>query len=100
MTPKTIPRISFFRFKTSANASAESLTDRLQQKIALVNAPRNRPYNLSISIGVAHYDPNEGCTIEELMGRADRVMYEEKRKKRTLQPVKLHLESRRMEAVA
>ena len=83
-----------------ADESAESLTDRLQQKIALVNAQRNRPYNLSISIGVAHYDPNEACTIEELMGRADRVMYEEKRKKRTLQPVKLHLESRRMEAVA
>ena len=83
-----------------ADESAESLTDRLQQKIALVNAQRNRPYNLSISIGVAHYDPNEACTIEELMGRADRVMYEEKRKKRTLQPGKLHLESRRMEAVA
>ena len=83
-----------------ADESAESLTDRLQQKIALVNAQRNRPYNLSISIGVAHYDPNEACTIEELMGRADRVMYEEKRKKRTLQPVKLRLESRRIEAVA
>jgi diguanylate cyclase (GGDEF)-like protein/PAS domain S-box-containing protein len=80
--------------------SAESLTDRLQQKIALANAQRNRPYDLSISIGVAHYDPDEACTIEELMGRADRVMYEEKRKKRTLQPVKLRLESRRMEAVA
>ena len=83
-----------------ADESAESLTDRLQQKIALVNAQRNRPYNLSISIGVAHYDPNEACPIEELLGRADRVMYEEKRKKRTLQSVRLRLESRRMEAVA
>ncbi len=83
-----------------ADESAESLMDRLQQKIALANAQRNRPYDLSISIGVAHYDPDEACTIEELMGRADRVMYEEKRKKRTLQPVKLRLESRRIEAVA
>jgi diguanylate cyclase (GGDEF)-like protein/PAS domain S-box-containing protein len=83
-----------------ADESAESLTDRLQQKIALANAQRNRPYDLSISIGVAHYDPDEACTIEELMGRADRVMYEEKRKKRTLQPVKLRLESRQIEAVA
>jgi len=80
--------------------SAESLTERLQQKIALANAQRNRPYDLSISIGVAHYDPDEACTIEELMGRADRVMYEEKRKKRTLQPVKLRVESRQIEAVA
>jgi diguanylate cyclase (GGDEF)-like protein/PAS domain S-box-containing protein len=83
-----------------ADESAESLTDRLQQKIALANSQRNRPYDLSISIGVAHYDPDEACTIEELMGRADRVMYEEKRRKRTLQPVKLRLESRRIEAVA
>jgi diguanylate cyclase (GGDEF)-like protein/PAS domain S-box-containing protein len=83
-----------------ADESAESLTDRLQQKIALANAQRNRAYDLSISIGVAHYDPDEACTIEELMGRADRVMYEEKRKKRTLQPVKLRLESRPIEAVA
>ncbi|HLR05729.1 MAG TPA: diguanylate cyclase [Pyrinomonadaceae bacterium] len=83
-----------------ADESAESLMDRLQQKIALANAQRNRPYDLSISIGVAHYDPDEACTIEELMGRADRVMYEEKRKKRTLQPVKLRLESRRIEAAA
>jgi diguanylate cyclase (GGDEF)-like protein/PAS domain S-box-containing protein len=83
-----------------ADESAESLTDRLQQKIAVANVQRNRPYDLSISIGVAHYDPDEACTIEELMGRADRVMYEEKRKKRTLQPVKLRLESRQIEAVA
>jgi diguanylate cyclase (GGDEF)-like protein/PAS domain S-box-containing protein len=83
-----------------ADESAESLTERLQQKIDLANAQRNRPYDLSISIGVAHYDPDEACTIEELMGRADRVMYEEKRKKRTLQPVKLRLESRQIEAVA
>ena len=83
-----------------ADESAESLTDRLQQKIALANAQRHRPYDLSISIGVAHYDPDEACTIEELMGRADRVMYEEKRKKRTLQPVKLRLEPRQIEAVA
>ena len=79
-----------------ADESAESLTERLQQKIDLANAQRNRPYDLSISIGVAHYDPDEACTIEELMGRADRVMYEEKRKKRTLQPVKLRLEPARL----
>jgi diguanylate cyclase (GGDEF)-like protein/PAS domain S-box-containing protein len=83
-----------------ADESADSLTDRLQQKIALANAQRNRPYDLSISIGVAHYDPDEACTIEELMGRADHVMYEEKRKKRTVQPAKLRLEPRQVEAVA
>lgn len=84
----------------AADESAALLTVRLQEKIDLANAQRNRPYDLSISIGVAHYDPDEACSIEELMERADRVMYEEKRKKRTLQTVKLRLEPRPIEAVA
>ena len=83
-----------------ADESAESLTERLQQKIDLANAQRNRPYDLSISIGVTHFDPDEACTIEELMARADSVMYEEKRRKRARQPVSLHLEPRQLEAVA
>ncbi|HVS81673.1 MAG TPA: diguanylate cyclase [Pyrinomonadaceae bacterium] len=80
--------------------SADSLTERLQQKIDLTNAQRNRPYDLSISIGVTHFDPDEACTIEELMARADSVMYEEKRRKRARQPVRLHVEPRQIEAVA
>ena len=80
--------------------SASVLTERLQQRIDQANAQRNRPYDLSISIGITHFDPDESCTIEEVMARADGVMYEEKRRKRNNQPVRLHIEPRPVEAVA
>ena len=83
----------------SPGESAGSLMERLQEKLAAANAQRNRAYDLSISIGVTQFDPDEACTMEELMARADRVMYEEKRRKPTRQTIRPHLE-RRIEAVA
>lgn len=82
--------------------SADSLIERLQEKIGHGNAQRHRPYDLSISIGVTHFDPEEEAwTIEELMGRADRAMYEQKRNKPTRRAVELRLEtSTQVEAVA
>src|SRR5262249_19979484 len=83
------------------NESADSLIERLHERISLANAQRHRPYDLSISIGVTHFDPDEAWSIEELMGRADRAMYEQKRNKPTRGAVKLQLEpSLPIEAVA
>jgi diguanylate cyclase (GGDEF)-like protein/PAS domain S-box-containing protein len=63
--------------------SAESLTTRLQEKFSASNARGNRPYNLSVSVGLAHFDDEESHSIEELMARADGAMYEDKRTKRS-----------------
>jgi diguanylate cyclase (GGDEF)-like protein len=52
----------------------EILTARLQQRLDAHNAHAQRPYPLSISIGVARYDPDVPCTIDELMAQADRSM--------------------------
>lgn len=41
-----------------------------------------QPYPLSLSVGFAYYDPENPCTIEELLVKADRYMYEDKRTKR------------------
>jgi GGDEF domain-containing protein len=39
----------------------------------------NRPYTLSVSIGMAAYDPDRDRDIDELIERADRsMMYREK----------------------
>src|SRR5262249_8196084 len=63
--------------------SADSLITRLQDNLDATNARRNRPYNLSVSVGLAQFD-NEGTySIEELMARADQAMYENKRAKRS-----------------
>jgi diguanylate cyclase (GGDEF)-like protein/PAS domain S-box-containing protein len=64
---------------------AESLTQRLQEKFSANNKRRNRLYDLSISVGLAHFDDAANHSIEELMARADQAMYEDKRQKRSRQ---------------
>jgi diguanylate cyclase (GGDEF)-like protein len=64
---------------------AESLTIRLQEQFRATNKRRSRPYDLSISVGLAHFDDQENHSIEELMARADQAMYEDKRRKNSRQ---------------
>jgi diguanylate cyclase (GGDEF)-like protein/PAS domain S-box-containing protein len=59
--------------------SAESLTERLQEKLNEANGRGTRPYNLSLSVGTAHFSDDDNHSIEELMAQADRAMYEQKR---------------------
>jgi diguanylate cyclase (GGDEF)-like protein len=59
----------------------ESLSRRLEEKLTDCNMRRSRPYDLSISVGLAHFDDQECHSIEELVARADRAMYEDKRRK-------------------
>jgi len=57
------------------------LVKRIRQRILQRNA-EGEPPELSVSVGLATYDPANPCPIEELLRRADEFMYEEKRKKR------------------
>lgn len=62
--------------------SAEVLTTRLRNNLKIHELKGGgRPYRLSISIGIARYDPEYPCSIDELMDRAGKLMYEEKRYK-------------------
>jgi diguanylate cyclase (GGDEF)-like protein len=63
--------------------STESLTLRLQLVFEAANARRQRPYNLSASIGIALFGDEDEHSIEQLMAVADRAMYAEKRAKRS-----------------
>ncbi len=53
------------------------LHDRLRQH----NALPDLRYEISMSIGTAVYDPSTPCTIDELMSRADAMMYAQKKEK-------------------
>ena len=66
-----------------SDESPESLSTRLQENFDASNALRNRSYNLSLSVGIAHFDDEQNHSIEELMAQADRAMYENKRQKRS-----------------
>ncbi len=55
---------------------------RLEQFLDARNNQEKRSYELSISMGFCCYDPENPITIDELMARADKLMYQEKQKRR------------------
>jgi diguanylate cyclase (GGDEF)-like protein/PAS domain S-box-containing protein len=62
-------------------AGVEIALGRLSKNIDIFNSSKEANFRLSISTGVACYDPEYPSTIEELLIRADKLMYEEKREK-------------------
>jgi two-component system cell cycle response regulator len=61
--------------------SAEIATSRLKKNLEIHNAEANRSYKLSLSFGLAYYDPENPCSIDELLVQGDKLMYEQKRHK-------------------
>ena len=62
----------------TGGAGADVLAARLQENLRVCNAREGRCYKLSLSIGVARYDPENPCSIDELIAEADKLMYEQK----------------------
>lgn len=58
---------------------------RLQKKINEFNAQKERDYKLSMSVGVAPYDPDYFRSVDELLSEADGLMYKQKRQKQNIQ---------------
>ncbi|MBM4398032.1 MAG: GGDEF domain-containing protein [Deltaproteobacteria bacterium] len=58
------------------------MTERIRTAIEARNDRSGRPYRLAYSLGVACFDPENPCTIEALMGLADRRIYAQKRDRR------------------
>jgi diguanylate cyclase (GGDEF)-like protein/PAS domain S-box-containing protein len=65
-------------------ANSEIFTARLQSLIDTRNNQENRRYRLSISVGCSYYDPENPCTLDELIAHADQLMYEQKQYKKGL----------------
>jgi len=55
--------------------------NRFHEKTAEFNRSGVCPFTLSFSAGVAGYDPENPSTIDDLLARADKRMYEDKRRK-------------------
>jgi diguanylate cyclase (GGDEF)-like protein/PAS domain S-box-containing protein len=61
------------------------IINRLQKKIDVYNSVNgHRGYKLEISAGLAYYDPQNPCSVDELLEKADSMMYEHKRRKKGL----------------
>jgi diguanylate cyclase (GGDEF)-like protein len=53
----------------------------LEQNIEIHNEQSEDPYRLTLSMGLAAFEPSMTHSIEELMSRADAALYEQKRRK-------------------
>lgn len=60
---------------------AESIKKRLYENVDAHNAKGMRPYKLSMSLGIASYNPGTSGSIDRLLLKADELMYAEKNKK-------------------
>lgn len=59
----------------------QTMTARLQSNLDHHNS-QNRYYQLSLSIGIAQFDPKKVSSLEEMIMEADKALYENKRKKK------------------
>jgi len=62
--------------------SSEVVLKRLYENIKDHNAEKSRSYPLSISVGVTQFDPHHPVSIDELLSRADALMYAQKRNRK------------------
>lgn len=80
-----IARIGGDEFVTLAIQTPTEITDtmlaRLHDYLEKHNVTEQRPYRLAISVGIARYDPEIPCTIDDLLAHADALMYQNKRNK-------------------
>jgi len=79
-----IARIGGDEFVVLLESTAENdeiLITRLSENIKDHHAKQIRNYRLSISVGVAQFDPDNPISIDDLLSKADALMYAEKRKR-------------------
>jgi diguanylate cyclase (GGDEF)-like protein len=64
--------------QVASDQTQEVLMRRLQKNLKQANSGGAR-YELSLSVGVARFDPKRAITLGELLAQADKAMYEKKR---------------------
>jgi diguanylate cyclase (GGDEF)-like protein/PAS domain S-box-containing protein len=74
----------------STKMNVDILTQRLQEKLDLFNSRSSAEagFSLSVSVGVFTREPEYPATVEEMLSRADLLMYEQKRSKKSGEPGK------------
>ncbi len=59
------------------------ISDRVDRNLEIYNSEKTRQHCLSLSFGIVSYDPSAPSTIDELLAQGDRLMYEQKRSKKS-----------------
>jgi diguanylate cyclase (GGDEF)-like protein len=66
----------------SSEAGVLALRTRLETALRDINVRRQLPYELTFSVGLLHCMADDQMSMEDLLARADALMYEEKRAKK------------------
>ena len=66
-------------------AAKLAATARLWENLEDYKRQSEHPFDLSLSIGVVHFEPDSDSSIEELIAQADKSMYIDKQSKKAKQ---------------
>jgi diguanylate cyclase (GGDEF)-like protein/PAS domain S-box-containing protein len=59
----------------------EYAVENILRNVSIHNQKMKRDYRLSFSIGIASFDPDNPCSIDDLLAQADTLMYKNKKHK-------------------
>ena len=62
--------------------NSETILQRWQRNLVKFNELLSRPYRLDMSVGIECRDPQDLSSLEEMLNRADKPMYERKQNRR------------------
>lgn len=68
----------------SSPAAEAAVLARLEERLASQNLSSGRPYELSMSVGIARFEGNRAASLDELLSAADESLYTSKRRRRWL----------------
>jgi diguanylate cyclase (GGDEF)-like protein len=72
----------FVAFAPCASSAAESVTERIQERLKGHIAGEDPRYPLRVSVGLTCVDPQSNVPIDDVLAAADEAMYEKKRERR------------------
>jgi len=72
---------SVLQVEIPEEADIRNTLSRLRENIKKINDDSDQNYEFSLSVGTVEYDPASQLTLDDLMRKADKLMYEEKEKK-------------------
>jgi two-component system, cell cycle response regulator len=70
-----------------SNADIAAVRGRVDETIRALNQGHGTPYDLTVSLGAAFYEPHTGRTVADLLADADADMYTQKRLRAQSTPV-------------
>ncbi|RJR16458.1 MAG: diguanylate cyclase [Nitrospiraceae bacterium] len=72
-------------------SNEEIIISHVMERFSLHNVQGGRKYELLLSIGMAHYSPERPCSVDQLLNKADTLMYEDKKRHKLEERLKLIL---------